>query len=197
MKKWIVGAATLGTILIVSLFFFQIQTIAPEENEQFQQPLLEAIVQAREDVAAIDGLRDKGIEKWAIRLRINQLTTGDVQSEEDLVAQAKLAYAKRNDLLIVAEEVYDVDMSEIQIHTFINEELEQVDDAFMEPIASAHGMSLEAFMFEWEYDHFAYNYAWREIGSQLEEEFPIQEGETTEEYNERLREEWRSKIEKM
>ncbi|WP_144558173.1 hypothetical protein [Shouchella miscanthi] len=197
MKKWIVGAATLGTILIVSLFFFQIQTIAPEENEQFQQPLLEAIVQAREDVAAIDGLRDKGIEKWAIRLRINQLTTGDVQSEEDLVAQAKQAYAKRNDLLIVAEEVYDVDMSEIQIHTFINEELEQVDDAFMEPIASAHGMSLEAFMFEWEYDHFAYNYAWREIGSQLEEEFPIQEGETTEEYNERLREEWRSKIEKM
>ncbi len=67
----------------------------------------------------------------------------------------------------------------------------------MEPIASAHGMSLEAFMFEWEYDHFAYNYAWREIGSQLEEEFPIQEGETTEEYNERLREKWRSKIEKM
>ncbi|AIC93275.1 hypothetical protein [Shouchella lehensis] len=197
MKKWIVGAPILGAILIVSLFFFQIQTIAPEENEQFQQPLLEAIVQAREDVAAIDGLRDKGIEKWAIRLRINQLTTGHVHSEEDLLAQAEQAHVKRNDQLMVAKEVYGVDMSENQIHTFINQELEQVDDAFMKPIAAAHGMSLEAFMFEWEYDHFAYNYAWREIGSQLEDEFPIQEGETAEEYNERLREEWRSKIKEM
>ncbi len=123
MKKWIVGAATLGTILIVSLFFFQIQTIAPEEYEQPQLTLLEAIEQAREDVAAIDGLSDKGTEKWAIRLRVDQLTTGDVQSEEDLVAQAKQAYAKRNDQLMVAKEVYGVDMSENQIHTFINQYL--------------------------------------------------------------------------
>ncbi|UTR07141.1 hypothetical protein MM326_03655 [Alkalihalobacillus sp. LMS6] len=197
MKKWII---VIGTIVLISggLMFFQHRSEAPQvsqDPQELHEPMSEAettaaIEQAIDHVEELEGL-EEGIEKWAVRLLV---ASNESLSDAELVAQAEQAYQKRQDALDVAEEVYDVDMSEERIHAFIEQEVEQIDEAFMTSIASAHGLSLEAFLYDWEYDNFAYNYAWREVGARLEEDFPIQEGEDAEAYRERLTEEWQNKI---
>ncbi|MFB4212404.1 hypothetical protein ACE1TH_10905 [Shouchella sp. JSM 1781072] len=197
MKKWII---VIGTIVLISggLMFFQHRSEAPQvsqDPQELHEPMSEAettaaIEQAMDHVEELEGL-EEGIEKWAVRLLV---ASNESLSDAELVAQAEQAYQDRQDALDVAEEIYDVDMSEERIHAFIEQEVEQIDEAFMESIASAHGLSLEAFLYDWEYDHFAYNYAWREMSTQLEEGFPMEEGEDAEAYRDRLREQWQNKI---
>lgn len=108
-------------------------------------------------------------------------------SDADLLDTAKQALMKRDLELFFAEEEYGVQFEQEFVEQMIEEELEQIRSAghyetVIGDVAEGLGLTESEFFFDWDYDHFLANYAWREIQPELEAKHSSSERTLQDEY---------------
>ncbi|MBM7837204.1 hypothetical protein JOC54_000435 [Alkalihalobacillus xiaoxiensis] len=133
------------------------------------------------------------LEKWLFRIDAQEQLNGVTSSDAELLEKAEQALMKRDLELYFAEEEYDVDFDSESVSEMIETELEQIRQAgqyetVIGGVLEGLGLTEEELAYEWDYDHFLANYAWREMEPQLADKYADSELPLREEYERELEE---------
>ena len=123
-------------------------------------------------------------------------------TDKELLSLAKKEKNKRNDLFKYARKEYGVKVNPSDVKKYIKKQMaiiEQDEKAmhFFEKLSSALGMTLDEYIYEWEYDNFAQQLVGEEVFPIIAKNNPLIDGEDPTSYNERLFEIFNSGLNKF
>lgn len=196
-----------GTLLIkqtASSEQRKIETIGIDyaQMNQSVEKVLKDMPEMVEELTSIQsGIRSNKLEssfstnKTEFRLRVNNNLTGEEHSSPFLKGIAEKQTDHYQDALEIAEEAYDITVTEDEIDAYIKENVSTVWDAEKRKYAKSLQLTLNELDYYFDRDVYVMNVLWERVLPLVMQEFPRERGESGQAYGKRIKEEFFTSME--
>ena len=139
-----------------------------------------------------DTTRD--LRKWIIRLHMYATIQNTTISDEELLKQARTSLYKRKGWFDYVQSEYKVSIKKDEVDAYIKKVASENDNT--KAIAKGLEMSVKEMNYEYDRDQYELQVYWQKVLPQLEKKYPAKDGESLNDYNNRLNQAFENDLKK-